>query len=204
VLNEVVTEHMQDRLRTLLQERTIRRGTFSLASGRQSGYFFQGKLATLSPEGAFLTGRLVFERLRGRSIQAVGGKTLGADPIVAAVALVSETQREPIPGFIVRGTRKDHGVEDLIAEAYSDDDKPLISAGRHVAIVDDVATTGNSCMDAVRAVEEQGAIVDTILVLVDRKQGAAENFRGLGYQFEALFAADPDGTLRNWNAAEDA
>ncbi|HLZ69606.1 MAG TPA: orotate phosphoribosyltransferase [Dehalococcoidia bacterium] len=187
----------QSRLREILDAYCIRRGEFVLAAGGRSSYFFQGKFATLSPEGARLTGELVFERLRGQGIEAVGGKALGADPIATAVALTSGLHGEPLPAFIVRPQRKDHGIEDLIAESYAPDGKPLISPGRRVAIVDDVATSGRSCMDAVDAVKAAGCEIAKIVVLVDRQQGAAEFFAKQGYPFEALFVADASGNLSN-------
>ncbi|HEY5677005.1 MAG TPA: hypothetical protein VIR81_09475, partial [Myxococcales bacterium] len=101
------------------------------------------------------TCRRALRALRGRGIEAVGGKTLGADPLVTAVALVSDLEGEPIPAFIVRSGQKDHGKGDAVAEAYAPDGEPLLRPGRRVAIVDDVATTGGSSLDAVAAAEER-------------------------------------------------
>src|SRR5579883_2089772 len=100
---------LRDEYAELLQEHCFSHGDFVLASGQRSNYFYNGKLVTLSPRGAYLTGRLVFEKLRSRGIAAVGGKTLGADPIVTSVALVSALEGKPIPAFIVRAAQKDHG-----------------------------------------------------------------------------------------------
>lgn len=186
----------QSRLREILDAYCIKREqTYTLASGAESGYFFQGKLATLSPEGALLAGELFFEKLRGQDIDAVGGKAIGADPIVTAVALVSELAKEPMPAFIVRPERKGRGLNEVIAQSYTDDGRPLISPGRRVAIVDDVATTGQSCMDAVEAVEAEGATVAKVIVLVDRQQGAEERFLARGIPFERLYWADHEGRL---------
>lgn len=179
----------------LLQAHCFSYGEFVLASGRRSNYFYNGKLVTLSPRGAYLTGRLVFEMLRGRGIAAVGGKTLGADPIATAVALVSSQAGEPIPAFIVRAAQKDHGKKDLIAEAFAPDGGSLLAPGRRVAVVDDVATTGGSCFEAIQEVEARGCTVALVVTLVDRQEGAAENFRARGYPFRPLYLADPQGRL---------
>ena len=128
--------------------------------------------------------------------ETIGGKTLGADPIVAATALVSSLEGEPIPAFIVRAAAKEHGKLGLIAAAYGPDGRPLVTQGRRVAIVDDTATTGGSLMDAVRAVEAEGAVVALVLAMVDRQQGAAERFRAHGYRFETLYLADGNGRLQ--------
>jgi orotate phosphoribosyltransferase len=190
---------LRDELRRMLQEHCMQRGSFNLAFAGESTYFFHGKYATLSPRGAYLTGKLIFEQLRGGDIEAVGGKTLGADPMATAVAMVSGFEDEPIPAFIVRNERKDHGLHDLIAAAYALDGKPLISRGRRVAIIDDVATSGRSCLDAVEAVQQEGCDVAKVIVLVDRRQGAAERFRELGIDFEAVFVSDTEGNLSDWH-----
>lgn len=179
----------------LLQAHCFSFGDFVLASGRRSSYFYNGKLVTLSPRGAYLTGRLIFETLRGQGIEAVGGKTLGADPIATAVALVSGQLGEPIPAFIVRAAQKDHGKKDLIAEAHGTGGAPLLGPGRRVAVVDDVATTGGSCFEAIQEVEARGCTVAMVVTLVDRQEGAAENFAARGYLFRPLYLADAQGRL---------
>jgi len=189
-------ESMRAELLRLLEQHCFSYGDFVLASGLRSSYFYNGKLVTLSPRGSYLTGRLVFEAMRGQGIEAVGGKTLGADPIVTAAALVSDTEGEAIPAFIVRGSQKDHGKRDLIAEAFGPGGEPLLGPGRRVAIVDDTATTGGSCFDAIAAAEAVGCAVALVIVIVDRQQGAAANFAARGYLFQPLYLADEAGRLR--------
>ncbi len=186
---------LREELCALLAAHCFSFGDFVLASGQRSSYFYNGKLVTLAPRGAYLTGRLVFELLRGERIEAIGGKTLGADPIVSAVALVSSLAGEPVPAFIVRAAQKDHGKQDLIAEAYGPDGGALLGPGRRVAIVDDVATTGGSLLEAAAAAEARGCVVALVAAIVDRQQGAAETFRERGYRFRALFRADASGSL---------
>jgi orotate phosphoribosyltransferase len=125
---------------------------------------------------------------------------MGADPIATAIAIVSEVEGKPIPAFLVRAERKDHGLRNLISHAQpTQGDGDAIAPGRRVAVVDDVATTGQSCLDAIDAVEQAGATVVKVIVLVDRQQGAAETFSKRGTPFEALFVADADGILSEWN-----
>jgi orotate phosphoribosyltransferase len=188
-------DEMRTELAQLLQQHCFSYGDFVLASGLRSNYYYNGKLVSLSPRGAYLVGRLLFEALRGRGIEAVGGKALGADPLVTSVALVSELEGEPIPAFIVRSGQKDHGKGDAVAEAYAADGELLLRPGRRVAIVDDVATTGGSSLDAVAAAEARGCAVAIVVAIVDRQQGAAENFAARGYPFTALFHADERGQL---------
>jgi orotate phosphoribosyltransferase len=187
---------LYDEYAALLQQYCFSYGDFILASGQRSNYYYNGKLVTLAPRGSYLTGRLVFEALRGRGIEAIGGKTLGADPIVTATALVSSLEGEPIPAFIVRGEQKDHGKKDRVAAAYGPGGDALLGPGRRVAIVDDTATTGGSLFEAVQAAEEAGCTVALLVAIVDRQQGAADNFRSRGYAYRALYLADGSGRLQ--------
>ncbi len=194
-MSEETLDALRAEFAALLQEHCFSYGDFILASGQRSTYYYNGKLVTLAPRGAYLTGRLVFEALRGRGIKAIGGKTLGADPIVTATALVSDLEGEPIPAFIVRAQQKDYGKKDRIAAAYGPAGGPLLSVGASVAVIDDTATTGGSLFEAVAAAEAAGCTVALVLAIVDRQQGAAESFRARGYAYQALYLADATGRL---------
>jgi orotate phosphoribosyltransferase len=171
---------MQARLLQLLRERAFRTGEFTLSSGRKSSYYIDGKQVTLSAEGSHLFARLLVEKLRGSGVEAIGGLTLGADPIVGAVAAISRAEGAPIDAFIVRKEPKSHGTRRRI-------EGPL-REGARVAIVDDVITTGGSLLRAIEAVrEEAGAQVVKVLCLVDRQEGAEENLRAQGYELEPIF-----------------
>lgn len=170
----------RDRMKEIMLEtQAFRRGDFVLSSGRRSSYYIDGRLATLHPEGAYLTGRLIFERLRGQGIEAVGGLTLGADPIVTAIAIASYEAGEPIAAFIVRKEAKQHGTGRLI-------EGPL-PLGARVAVVEDTVTTGGSILKAVDAAEQAGCTVIKAVTLVDRCEGAAEVFAERGIPFESIF-----------------
>ncbi|MDD5093823.1 MAG: orotate phosphoribosyltransferase [Dehalococcoidia bacterium] len=175
------------RLQELIKEKSFRYGDFTLASGLKSSYYFDGRLTTLWPEGAYLVGKKVFDLIKNAGIDAIGGMTLGADPIVASVALLSHMEGKPIPAFIVRKETKDHGTKRLI-EGH-------LPAGGTVAIVDDVITTGGSIFRSIEAVEALGCRVGKVVVVLDRNQGGADDLRRRGYDFVALLKADADGQI---------
>jgi orotate phosphoribosyltransferase len=167
-------------LAALLKREALKLGTFTLASGRTSHYYVDGRKVTLSAEGAALIGAGVLDRLAARSqVVAVGGLTLGADPIVGATLAVAGAQgRAGLRGFLVRKEAKGHGTGQLIEGPLERDST--------VAIVDDVATTGGSSLQAVAAVEGMGCKVACVIVVLDRLEGAAEAFAARGLAFEPL------------------
>ena len=178
-----------DRLLALALERgAIRYGDFTLSSGRKSGYYFDGRLLSLDPEGAHLLGEALLPMLWDAEVAAIGGPTLGADPIVAAVAAASWRRGSPIPGFIVRKEAKGHGTAQLI-------EGPL-PAGARVAVVDDTCTTGGSLFHAIGAVEAAGGAVSLVAAVLDRNEGGSQALRERGYPFAALLVAGDDGVIR--------
>jgi orotate phosphoribosyltransferase len=169
-MGSVVVEYDRQRLIELLKQRSLKRGTFTLASGSTSHYYIDGRKLTLSAEGAVLIGAGVLERLAGLpEVTAVGGLTLGADPIVGAtLALAPSAGLGHLRGFLVRKEAKSHGTGNLV-------EGPL-EPGSTVAIVDDVATTGGSSFQAVDAVEALGCKVAVVIAVLDRLEGAAAAF----------------------------
>ena len=170
----------RDRLIALLQRDALRTGTFTLASGRTSHYYVDGRKVTLSAEGAALIGAGVLDALGDlRAVAAVGGLTMGADPIVgASLAVAGARGSTGLRGFLVRKEAKAHGTGQLV-------EGPL-NPGETVAIVDDVATTGGSSLQAVAAVAAFGCKVARVIVVLDRLEGAAEAFAARGLDFRAL------------------
>jgi orotate phosphoribosyltransferase len=164
----------------LLQRDALRTGQFTLASGRSSHYYVDGRKVTLSAEGAALIAEGVLSLLaESPEIEAVGGLTMGADPIVGAtLAHASAQGMSHLRGFLVRKETKGHGTGRLV--------EGPITEGMTVAILDDVATTGGSSLQAVDAVEALGCKVARVICVLDRLEGAAENFRQRGLPFEAL------------------
>jgi orotate phosphoribosyltransferase len=169
----------RQRLIDLLQRDSLKRGAFTLASGRTSHYYVDGRKVTLSAGGAAVIGAGVLERLSGYpDVQAVGGLTMGADPIVGATLALAGIGRGDLRGFLVRKEAKTHGTGSRI-------EGPL-EPGTTVAILDDVATTGGSSLQAVEAVEAIGCRVAVVIVVLDRLEGAAAAFEARGLPFEAL------------------
>jgi orotate phosphoribosyltransferase len=160
-------------------------GKFTLASGKKSDHYFEGKRLTLHPEGSYLIGKEILDRLEGTYVDAIGGLVMGAFPIITTVAVVSHQEGKPIPAFIVREQPKEHGTRRKIEGHFE--------KGSKVAIVDDVITTGGSVLKAIRAVEEEGCKVGKVIVIVDRNEGGSEQLRKEGYDFEAIINLPPSG-----------
>lgn len=173
-------EGERSRLIELLRRQALRLGSFTLASGRSSHYYIDGRKVTLSAEGANLIALGMLDLLRQYpEVKAVGGLTLGADPIVGAVLAMAHDQgRRDLRGFLVRKQAKTHGTGNLV-------EGPL-EPGETVAIVDDVATTGGSSLLAIEAVESLGCKVAVAAVVLDRLEGAARAFESRSLDFHAL------------------
>lgn len=155
-------------------------GDFVLSSGQQSSYYINGKQVTLHPQGALAVGRLLLSQLP-TDTQAVAGLTLGADPIVSAVSVVSALENRPIPALIIRKEAKGHGTQAYI-------EGPELLTGAKVVVLEDVVTTGQSAMKAVERLRNVGYEVEQVIALVDRQQGGAEFYESVGLKFYALFA----------------
>jgi orotate phosphoribosyltransferase len=178
-MDSVDLKMLRDRLLDLLCEFAYREGDFVLSSGQKSSYYINCKPVTLHPGGALATGRLLFSMLSA-DVDAVAGLTLGADPIVTAVSVVSALGDRPIPALIVRKEAKGHGTMAYI-------EGPTLPEGANVVVLEDVVTTGKSAMQAVERLRGAGYKVDRILALIDREQGGAEFYRSVGLDFEAVF-----------------
>lgn len=178
----VMDEQLRE-LRDIIRQKSLRVGDFTLSSGKKSSYYLDCRMTTLDPRGALLIARLILERIRTHKIQAdaIGGLTMGADPIAAAVAVVSGLEGKPVPAFIVRKETKGHGTQRSI-EGY--DGKP----GSRVIVVDDVCTTGDSILKAAEKAEEAGYEVAAAFCVVDREEGSSELI-AKRYPFYALFTA---------------
>jgi orotate phosphoribosyltransferase len=173
----------RQRLRELLLEKSYREGTFTLTSGKTSDFYIDGKQTTLDAEGGYLCGRLLYRLIRENDspIDAVGGMTLGADPLVTAVSIVSYLDKAPIPAFIVRKEAKGHGTGNYI------EGKKNLSPGCRVALVEDVVTTGGTLIQVIERVETEGFKVGLVVTVVDRQEGGAEALAEAGYPLKAVF-----------------
>ncbi len=184
-----------ERLRELMQKHCFQYGDFTLTSGGKSKFYYNGKLVTLRPSGADLIGEALVDVVLASGADAVGGPALGAVPIAMAVGAASLSRGRDLPVYVVRMEQKQHGAKDLIAQPFSDDDRPVVSEGRRVAIVEDTITTGGSVRKAIEAIEAAGAQVALIAVLVERYEGGADTLRDEGYDVVSLFRADEAGEL---------
>lgn len=171
-------------LQTLVRQRCFLKGRFVLKSGQVSNYYFDCRRITLHSRGSLLIADLIldlFERVEGeagRAVEAVGGPTMGADPIAAAVALRSGQRGRPVEAFIVRREAKQHGTTQHL------ENHP--GAGAGVVIVEDVVTTGGSVVQAAEQAEEAGLKVLAVICIVDREQGGGEALAAR-WPYHALF-----------------
>ena len=166
----------------LLKEKSYERRKVVLSSGRESDFYIDCKQTTLDARGAVLCGRLFCAMLEdGERPEAVGGITLGADPIVTAVSLTSALRGWPVPAFIIRKEPKTHGTAQWIEGTKN------LHPGMRVAIVEDVVTTGASTLKAIDRAVEAGLVVTRVMAIVDRNEGGADTIRERGYVLEPLF-----------------
>lgn len=174
---------LKPELRELLLEKSYEKRDVTLASGKRSDFYFDGKQTSLHARGAYLLGEVFFAMVEslGIGVKAVGGPTLGADPLVSAVSLTSELKGRPVHAFIIRKEPKKHGTAQWIEGAKN------LNAGDLVVILEDVVTSGNSSLDAVRKAEDHGLDVYGILTVVDREEGGAEAIRAAGLHFDGIF-----------------
>jgi orotate phosphoribosyltransferase len=166
-----------------LLTRSFRFGEFILSSGKRSSYYFDGKQVTLHSQGAYLVARAVLEKVKGKEVQAIGGPTIGADPIVGAVAVICALKQLDYEFFIVRKDAKQHGRKRQL-------EGPQLQSGMRVAVVDDVLTTGASMITAVEAVQAAGGEVVVAVVLVDRREGGAELLGNKGVSVDPVFTIE--------------
>ena len=166
----------------------LKYGDFTLSSGAKSSYYFDGRLISLNPEGAYLLGKVFLEEIKGHHIVAVGGPAMAAIPIVTAVALTSQMEGTPVQAFFVRPEAKAHGTGQQV------DGK--LEPGSRVVILDDVCTSGGSLFTAIQAAEAVGCKVVKVMAVLDRHQGGGDELRRKGYEFSALLEPAPDGTVR--------
>ncbi|SPE61623.1 Orotate phosphoribosyltransferase [Verrucomicrobia bacterium] len=174
----------------MLRAKSVFHGNFTLASGAHSTYYIDCRLTTLDPQGAWLVGQSMHHLVRsqqaasGAQVNAVGGLTMGADPVALATGIYSHCAGDPIPlqVFCVRKAPKAHGQTKLIEGNFK--------RGDSVVVVDDVVTRGESTIAAINAVEKEGGKIAFVAALVDRQEGGRERIEALGHKFVALFTRD--------------
>ncbi|MEP7325807.1 MAG: orotate phosphoribosyltransferase [Gemmatimonadota bacterium] len=177
-------------LRLLLLDRSVRRGDFVLASGARSSYYIDARLTTMSARGLVLIGQLGLETIRQAGWQpaAVGGLTMGADPVAYAIAAASSTKATIVEAFSVRKAAKTHGTGKRVEGNFR--------KGDSVVVVEDVITSGGSALQAIEAIESEGGHVLGILAVVDREEGGREALEKAGYQVRSLITARELGLVK--------
>jgi orotate phosphoribosyltransferase len=172
----------RERLKEIIKVLSYEKRLVTLASGRQSDFYFDGKQTTLHAEGGFLVGKLFYESIKDLSgVDGVGGITLGADPIATATSIAAYLDGRPMHAFIIRKEPKGHGTGQWL------EGRKNLPPGSKVVIVEDVITTGGSSIKAVRRAEEEGLKVLGIVALVDREEGGRENIEKEGYWLRPIF-----------------
>ena len=172
----------REKLKQLILERALKvsdKPVFKLSSGKLSTYYLDLRTITLDPEGGYIIGNLVFEMIKDKNPDAVGGLTLGADPISYATSLISYINKNPIKPFVVRKEPKGHGTGKQIEGNVKEGDK--------VFIVEDVVTTAGSSLKAAKVAKEAGLEILGIIAIVDREEGGEGNIRNEGFDFYPIF-----------------
>lgn len=175
---EVMLNAEKKNLAKLLLEKSYREGNFTLASGRKSDYYFDCRVTALSAKGSALIGLVLNQMLADEDIRGVGGMTLGADPLVTAVTVLSNGR---LDGLYVRKEPKDHGTGKQVEGLDN------FNPGDRVAVLEDVVTTGGSLLKAVRAIEAAGLNVALTLAILDRGEGGRHAIETAGYRFASIF-----------------
>jgi len=169
----------RERLKEIILEKSVFFGDFTLSSGKKSNFYIDARISTLFPESAFLIGEIMFEILQKYKIDAVGGYSIGADPIVSSIAVISHIKGKPIPAFIIRKEEKAHGRGKAIEGNFSE--------GMKVAVVDDVITTGGSILKGINKVKELGGEALVALSVIDREEGGSQKIKDMGIDFYSIF-----------------
>jgi orotate phosphoribosyltransferase len=165
---------------SLIGTKALKRGTFRLASGREASFYLDAKQVVLDARGSMLVGRAILEKLKalGPLPDAVGGMSIGADPITSAVVTMAGVEGLPLKGFMVRKESKDHGTKKYI--------EGPVAPGQRVVIVEDVTTTGGSSLLAIDRAQEFGLVVERVVTVIDRLAGAQAAFAARGIPLESL------------------
>lgn len=185
-MKNLVYNKDKQQLLAILKRLSFKRKRVVLASGKISNYYFDGRISSLSSQASYLMAKIILDMIKKDKINAIGGLTLGADPIIGATVALSYKINAPINGFIVRKSEKKHGMQRLI-------EGPELKKTSKVIIIDDVVTTGSSTIQAIEAVQKIGCKIVRVIAIVDRCEGAEENIKKFGCKLESIF------TIKDFN-----
>ena len=172
----------REKLKEMIKKRALKvadKPIFKLSSGKMSTYYMDLRTITLDPEGGYIIGNLIFEMIKDKNPDAIGGLTLGADPISYATSMISYINKQPIKPFVVRKEPKGHGTGKQI--------EGNVQPGEKVFIVEDVVTTAGSSLKAAKVAKDFGLEILGIIAIVDREEGGEENIKKEGFEFFPIF-----------------
>jgi orotate phosphoribosyltransferase len=167
-----------DALKELVKKDAVRYGKFILASGKESDFYVDLRKVTLNPKGALLIGSLIYDIIKDRQVDAVGGMSIGADPIATAASLAAYQEGKEIMAFLVRKAQKEHGTRNFV-------EGPIVP-GQRAVVVEDVITTGSSTLTAIEQIKAAGLSIEMIIAILDRCEGGREAIESQGYEVRSL------------------
>ena len=170
---------MKEQLLALLKKDAWFKGEVKLSSGKISNFYIDVRRVSLGSEGVYLISHLVWDLIKNEGVTAIGGPTLGADPIVAGVCMVAHENKKNLKGFLIRKTPKSHGRQQLI-------EGKELSKGEKVVIIDDVATSGSSLITAIDILRKENIEIVKAVSVIDREEGATENLAKLNCPLVSL------------------
>jgi orotate phosphoribosyltransferase len=175
----------ESRLLALLKERAVIHGEIVLASGQRSNVYLDCKMILMHAEASSLLGEILYEKTKALGLNGIGGPEVGAIPMATAAVVAYHRHGQPMEGFFVRKEAKQHGMQKRIEGNFK--------RGDRVALVEDVMTTGGSSMQAIEVIQQSGGIIEVVICIVDRLQGARERFEGMGLKFAPILTRNDVG-----------
>lgn len=173
----------RDRLYEILKKEAFSFGKFILSSGKESNFYLDARRVTLSPEGAYLCAKIILDLVKSEKFDAIGGPTLGADPLVGALGVLSFQAGKPVNTFIIRKAPKAHGKQQQI-------EGPMIPDDGTVVLIDDVATTGKAFVESLDVLDKIGIKVKKCVCIIDRNEGGREAVKARGCELVSIFNAE--------------
>jgi orotate phosphoribosyltransferase len=174
-------DHDRSELFRLLKTQAFSRGKFILSSGKESSFYLDARLVTLSAAGAYWTARIILDMIKDDQLDAIGGPTLGADPMVGALASLSHQSGRPLNTFIIRKQPKAHGKQQQV-------EGPLLTEGGSVVIIDDVATTGKAFVESIEVLQKMNIKILKAICVIDRGEGAHEALARYNVPLKSIFS----------------